>query len=274
MNDPIDITTALAAYHAEMGSDRIDDGRLHVADLTKCVREVWARRNGKERYGFDLATRRRFHQGHVVEAEILAALEEQYADRYTLMRDDLIYLHAHGDALAGGPCVQEADGNYYHTGTVEPIPEDAIIGHPDGILVARGDDPDILVEVKSTRFWDNGKKVPSEPTYQYAMQASAYAIARGITWCWVIVSCVISLLVTPSKAPFKFDSHRYRADIMKAIFERREATKPGAPEPPAEPPSYTERDRPRPGQATSWACEYCTYMACEKNANTQGRSIA
>lgn len=276
MPEPVDIASALTHYHAEMGSDRPDDGRLHVADLTKCVREVWARRNGKEMYGFSLDTRRRFHQGHMVEKEILDALEEKYAGRYLVERDMLVYLYLDGDVLKGGACVEDAPGQYVELGpndTADPIPEDAIIGHPDAVLATLDGETPILVEVKSTRFWDNGKSVPDKPTYDYAMQAAAYALALGITWAWVIVSCVISLLTTPSKAPFKFDANKYRTDITKAILERRDATKPGAPEPPPEPPSFADRDRPRPGQAVNWKCEYCNYGACQKNQNARGRSI-
>ena len=219
------IVEALA--EARRGDVRGDEHLAHVADLYGCDRATFYRRSGHVAPPHDDAKLRKFDVGHAVEAQIIARLR----DRYDVYSGELIGLWLdNAGKLVGSRLV-----------SVEEVGSPAVIGHPDAWVDDGG--AGTLLEIKTTDVRKPHDVVPAH----YAIQAAAYAIARGADRAIVHTTHVV-----PFEKPereYEIDVEALRPRVAQRVHEVLENTRPNAPLPAA---------RPEP-ESAAWMCRYCSY---------------
>jgi hypothetical protein len=210
---------------------RGDEHAAHMSDNI-CDLQTWYRRTGAPSMPHDFRTLVKFELGHQFERGVGDVLEAELSDRYAIHRDGPLYFNG-------------------------------LIGHADFIAkaLAGHDEPDFLLEIKSTSFLRG--KVPDEPAPWYVEQAAMYAAALNMPRFGILVGCRESGKIAPIFW-FNLDDKcgegaawphlTWRAWAEVRAEEIATATAPDAFPPPAEP-------------RTSWACRTCLYAQCEANKN-------
>ena len=202
-----------------------DPSLASVSDLYSCDRQTWYRRNGHVVPPHDDAKLRKFEIGHAVEARIISQLRVFGP----VLTDELVGLWLDNSGkLVGSRLVSE-----------EEVGAPAVIGHPDAYIV----DDDVLLEIKTTDV----RKPADVVSPHYALQAAAYAIARGASRAFVHVTHVV---------PFEKPEVEYEIDV--------EALRPRVAERVTQVLSRTHLDAPVPQgvpepESKAWACKYCSY---------------
>lgn len=210
--------------------------------------------------------------GFYVERDLMEAVEATYADEWEIHREALVWLdHTEAEGLIGGLLWTEAERE-----TMLANYPNAVLGHPDCFMERKADGKRVVIECKSTLFFERQgqdgrrRREPDlTPQQQYIIQAAAYGLAAEADEVLIAVSCVQSHLLSPDNNAYRFSPQRYRALVASLVRQYQALTAVGAPMPPASPPDYTRRLRPRPGQAESWMCDYCRLATCEKNNNPE-----
>jgi hypothetical protein len=224
---------------AEEREDSRDHDVLHGSDLSKCAREVWARRNHKPKVRADDNTWRKWNYGLDFEKRVMDAI------------------YARPEYAAGELLV-----NYQMT--VVSFMGGEILGHPDFILEYKGEKQ--VIEVKTTTFFPkqiNGKRVripDKDAMLSYRIQAAVYAMAVQAPTFRVIVCCRESGMMKE----YVYNTADYVSLVLSRYKLMTETTAQGMPEPVKEQPmadTFNVRD------GKSWACRYCAHALCERNEN-------
>lgn len=242
-------------------SERVDGEELHVADLAKCTREVWARRHGEPRIEPSPDSLMKFRYGHMIEAELVRLVSPK--------------LEAHGwEAVHGG------EVSYTHNGIT-------VVGHPDLRLYNHDEKKIIVFDCKSTTFYPTnepdgfdsfGRKkyrkvryAPDSPREHYQIQTNAYACIEAHdhpdykVGYGVLVACRESGQLTDFSQLYAPDFDDLHALLVEynALTGSEQVTAP-----PPEPPAFTFKKN-----GTTWACSYCAYGGCPLNVNPDALSL-
>lgn len=232
-----DLLSLLDARTLEDYKPRGDELAHHVADLSGCARETWARFKGLQA-PLDADTARKFEMGIDCENRIVAKLLRDYPDLRLGLR---VALWIGLEGLIEAKIVPD---------DYEPLSYE-FIGHPDGVT------DDAVIEIKSTEFliarstWERIVPVaPEQLLWGYKMQAAAYALALCRPRAIIIEQC----RVTGMETVVEFDPATMRADVMARMRSLIKLT-PSSPKP--EPTLHESTINQKTKQ--SWLCKYCRF---------------
>ena len=211
---------------ARRDDERGDDHLAHVADLYMCDRQTWYRRSGFDKIPFDDAKRRKFDIGHAVEARIILQLRSFGLE---VLNDELVGMWIdNSGAVVGGRLVNANE-----------VGAPVVIGHPDAYIPYE----DVLLEIKTTDV----RKLNETVSMHYALQAAAYAVARGASRAIVHVTHVVPF--EKPEAEYEINVAGLRPRVEQRVREVLTRTDPEATIPAAVPEV----------ESAAWACKYCAY---------------
>ena len=225
----------VAAIRAEVRArsdarGRADGPEPHVAYLTVCPREAWAKRAQRPQHPFSDEALGTFERGHLTEALVADAVERLLVPQgWTVERNVRIALRLEGGSVAGRRLDAE-----------ERVKSGEVEGHVD-IVATRGAAV-VVVEAKSKEVVRRGEDPSAE--WRFGVQAGAYALGLGAQRFAIIVG-----------QDFKRwwlrwqDAEAWRADVTGLMARLLTASDPSGPMPACEPP-------------TSWWRNYCSSAEC------------
>lgn len=226
------------------------DGKLHVSDISNgCTRFVWNNKKKKITKDFSAEEKLKFQFGFSAEQ-----IWKQYGEPELLK--------------AGWVFIKTAAEGFEFEGVIGH--EDFLYGHLDGRR--------LLIEVKSTVFFNNGMYVAWLPDYEYLhrnntnyfIQAAGYAHAEACDIAKVLLVHRGSGVFRDYPVDLEKDYAEYvlRKGIMESVVASDREPEPRLP------PWTIEKNTKSKYYKTSYLCKSCPVVTCEFNAVNVGKAIA
>lgn len=278
---------AAEQYCAEQSDMRGDEGYLHGSDVTKCVRDVWYRRqaaHGDLQYAkpnFDSATRHRFARGNGIEAEVCKHLTWQFERNGYFTSEQYVVAISVDNRGELRACLIGRDDD---SDRIPPMPDD-ILCHSDFIAVSGAAREALVVEVKSVAW------LPEKPYVQHVKQTATYALGYALVpqLQGYNVQAVIRYVsaVDGKHRDFLVNWPDEMQLITERLKERLALTAPGAPIPDAQPPEEAfemQPERTASGAKSraknaamilvnTYCDDRCEYSQCERYRSTASPAV-